>query len=204
VDGLRARKKERTRQALSDAATAMFAERGFDAVTLAEIAAAADVAVGTVFNYFRTKEELFFDRADALTDDLLHTVCGRPPGTGVVAAFRTWHQRELALLLDPRGAEATLRYFRTVAASPALQDAERRLFQRLEWALTEALREGPADPAPQFLAAVLLALHRSVVDVVRGHNLEGQAPAETRARAFDASAMAFELLSDAAHAWGGS
>jgi AcrR family transcriptional regulator len=204
VDGLRARKKERTRRALSDAATAMFAERGFDAVTLAEIAAAADVSIGTVFNYFRTKEELFFDRADALTDDLLRTVCGRPPGTGVVAAFRSWHQRELALLLDPRGAGATLRYFRTVAASPALQAAERRLFQRLERALTEALREGPADSAPQFLAAVLLALHRSVIDVIRGHNLEEHPPAETRAGALDASATAFELLSDAAHAWGGS
>ena len=61
--GRRERKKQLTRQAISDVATALFLERGFDDVTVAQIAAAADVAVQTVFNHFRTKEDLFFDDA---------------------------------------------------------------------------------------------------------------------------------------------
>src|SRR6266496_5631258 len=61
MEGRRERKKQQTRQAISDVATALFMERGFDAVTVAEVARAADVAVQTVFNHFPTKEDLFFD-----------------------------------------------------------------------------------------------------------------------------------------------
>src|SRR4051794_10762590 len=59
--GRRERKKQQTRQAISDVATTLFLERGFDAVTVAEVARAADVAVQTVFNHFPAKEDLFFD-----------------------------------------------------------------------------------------------------------------------------------------------
>ena len=57
----RARKKAQTRALIRDTARRLFAERGFEAVTTADVAAAADVAVQTVFNHFSSKEELFFD-----------------------------------------------------------------------------------------------------------------------------------------------
>jgi AcrR family transcriptional regulator len=195
VTGLRDRKKQRTRQALSDAATRLFAERGFDAVTTAEIAAAADVSPGTVFNYFRTKEELFFDRADTLAADLVATVAQRPAGVGAVAAFRRWHDHEIAFLLDPRGAQAAGRFFRAIEASPALRAAEHRLYQRLEAALAGALGD-------ELLAALLVALHRVVVDVVRVATLEGVPAGERRERTTRASARAYAALSADAHAWG--
>lgn len=199
TDGLRSRKKQLTRQALSDAATTLFAERGFDAVTTAEIAAAAGVAVGTVFNYFRTKEDLFFDRADAIALDLVETVTTRPAGLGAVGAFRLWHDREIAFLLDPRGAAATLRFFRVIAASPALLAAEQRLHHRLESTLTEVLRTPGDDPMTDVLAALLLAAHRAVLTVVRTRTLAGVPAAERAARTTD---TAFAALTEDVHAWG--
>ena len=65
MNGLRERKKAETRQAISDVATRLFEARGFEAVTVAEIAAAANVSAKTVFNYFPAKEDLFFDAKDA-------------------------------------------------------------------------------------------------------------------------------------------
>src|SRR4051794_37232709 len=62
--GLRAFKKARTRLAISDVATRLFVEHGFEHVTVAQIAEAAEVSTKTVFNYFTSKEELFFDRAE--------------------------------------------------------------------------------------------------------------------------------------------
>src|SRR3954469_25579191 len=86
--GLREANKARTRLAISNTATRLFIERGFENVTVAEIAEAAQVSVKTVFNYFSTKEDLFFDRADAIRDAILDAVALRPPGTPMVEALR--------------------------------------------------------------------------------------------------------------------
>ena len=74
MNGLRERKKAETRQAISDVATRLFEARGFEAVTVAEIAAAANVSAKTVFNYFPAKEDLFFDAEDAVRDALVAAV----------------------------------------------------------------------------------------------------------------------------------
>src|SRR4051794_25928840 len=86
--GLRATKKARTREAISDAATELFMQRGFEAVTVAEIAEVADVSVKTVFNYFATKEDLYFDRADELIDNLVRAITEREPGRSIAASLR--------------------------------------------------------------------------------------------------------------------
>jgi AcrR family transcriptional regulator len=95
VPGLREWKKARTRQAISDIATGLFIAHGFEQVTVAQIAAAAAVSVKTVFNYFSSKEELFFDRADDVIGALADAVLERPPGTTALAALH-------AMLADRR------------------------------------------------------------------------------------------------------
>ena len=87
VEGLRERKKRLMRQQLSDTATRMFLERGFDAVRVAEIAEACGVSEKTVFNYFPTKESLLLDRLDVTVASLRAGLAdpGSPP---VEAALR--------------------------------------------------------------------------------------------------------------------
>ena len=84
--GRRERKKALTRQAISDIATEMFMERGFEAVTVAEIAEAADVSVKTVFNHFGSKEELFLDREAEIFAAITGAIAHRPEGRSVTEA----------------------------------------------------------------------------------------------------------------------
>ena len=86
AEGLRERKKRQTRQHISDMATGLFLERGFDAVTIAEIADAADVSVNTVYNYFPAKEDLFLDRSKGIVERLSRFVRGRDIGESAADA----------------------------------------------------------------------------------------------------------------------
>src|SRR6266496_5136190 len=86
--GLRERKKQQTRESIAETARRLFAERGFDDVTVAEVARAAAVSEGTVFNYFPTKEELFYSGMEVFEAKLVEAVRERPPGESVLAAFR--------------------------------------------------------------------------------------------------------------------
>src|SRR5579862_5532518 len=93
TEGLRYRKKRETRQRISDIATALFIERGFDEVTVADIAEVAGVSKVTVFNYFPRKEQLFFDRGDEAMALLRGALRSRRPGESIPDAVR-------GLLLD--------------------------------------------------------------------------------------------------------
>jgi len=86
--GLRERKKQQTRRLLADTALALFAERGFERVRVAEIAHRAEVAEATVYNYFGTKEDLVYEGMSAFEEALVAAVRDRPPGRTVLAAFR--------------------------------------------------------------------------------------------------------------------
>src|SRR5919197_1285056 len=86
--GLREQKKEQTRQLIADTAWRLFADRGFDQVTVAEVAREAMVAPATVFNYFPSKEDLFFFRLEAYGRRLVDAVAGRREGEPALAAFR--------------------------------------------------------------------------------------------------------------------
>ncbi|MGH3393551.1 MAG: TetR/AcrR family transcriptional regulator, partial [Streptosporangiaceae bacterium] len=94
--GLRERKKRETRQAISDIATALFVEHGFDAVTIAQVAQAAGVAKMTVTNYFPRKEDLVFGRAEGIVSSLADAVTGRAPGESLLAAIRRQHASAVA------------------------------------------------------------------------------------------------------------
>src|SRR3954452_13637374 len=85
--GLRERKKQRTRQLIAETARALFVERGFDRVRVAEVARAAEVSEQTVFNYFATKEDLVFWRLGAFEAQLLSAIRERAPGEPALTAF---------------------------------------------------------------------------------------------------------------------
>src|SRR5947207_12129331 len=86
--GLRERKKQQTRQLIFDAAQRLFRAKGFERVSVAEIARAAEVSEVTVFNYFPTKEDLFYGGMQFFEEDLLEAVRSRPRGESAIKAFR--------------------------------------------------------------------------------------------------------------------
>jgi AcrR family transcriptional regulator len=127
--GLRASNKARTRLSISDTATRMFIEHGFEHVTVAQIAEAAQVSVKTVFNYFPSKEDLFFDRAREVRASLLAAVRERPQGTAALEALRAvladrcvpFDPAGWRALREPSRYEAFRSFIGAEYASPALQ-----------------------------------------------------------------------------------
>ncbi|WP_030614178.1 TetR/AcrR family transcriptional regulator [Streptomyces achromogenes] len=159
---LRERKKRETRQRISDIATDLIGKRGFDAVTVAEIARAAGVSPMTVFNYFPRKEDLFLDRIPEAAGLFASAVRERAPGESPFAALR-----RLALRLleerHPLGGvgETFADFWRIVADSPALRARAREGVEEVEAALTDAFGEaGVADP--ELSAALAMAAYRTV------------------------------------------
>src|ERR1700744_6360431 len=96
--GLRERKKARTRALVAETAMGLFAARGFDAVTVAEVAEAAEVSVTTVFNYFPTKGDLFYARQEEVIEHLSRVVRPRRAGKSFAAAAR----RDMLALIEAR------------------------------------------------------------------------------------------------------
>jgi AcrR family transcriptional regulator len=155
-----------TRARISQIATGLFLERGFDAVTVAEVAKAAGVSSVTVFNHFPRKEDLLLD-TEAEAADLLRTVVReRAPGVDVVAALREMAFR----LVDERHSlsgvkdEGTTVFYRTVAASPALLARAREIASELQHTLVDELArdENFAGDGP-LLAAFFLAGYSTVL-----------------------------------------
>src|SRR4051794_40667235 len=120
--GLRERKKQRTRQLIADTARQLFADRGFEAVPVAEIAAAAEVSEATVFNYFPTKEDLVYGRLEAFEEELLSSIRDRAPGESVVSAFGRFVLAPRGLLAAPDAeqVEQLAAITRMITESPAL------------------------------------------------------------------------------------
>jgi AcrR family transcriptional regulator len=126
-EGLRERKKRATREAIAEAAMDLFTERGFDAVTVAEVAEAADVSEKTVFNYFPTKEDLVFQSGASWRQDLIEAVRSRPRGVSIVQPFRDFTMEHLDGV-ERRPVAATTAVPRLIMGSKSLRD---RLF--LAW-----------------------------------------------------------------------
>jgi AcrR family transcriptional regulator len=188
--GLRERKKQRTRQLIADTARRLFAERGFEAVTVTEIAREAEVAPATVFNYFPTKEDLFYSRLEAFEEELLGAVRARPAGQGVLAAFAAFllgQEGVLAMHVPGGDEEATERVrtiTRVITTSPALLARERQVFDEYARALAALLAEEtgaePGDALCHVVANALLGLHRALIGHVRELALAGEPAARIR------------------------
>jgi AcrR family transcriptional regulator len=144
----RARKKALTREQIRRAAQQLFSEHGFDSVTIADVAATADVAVQTVFNHFPTKEELFFDGRTPWVHEPAEAVLSRGPGQAPLAALREWTVAWITEAAARDADEERRAYLSTMAASPALRTFELSLSQRGERRLAAALAEvWSSDPA---------------------------------------------------------
>jgi AcrR family transcriptional regulator len=206
--GLRERKKRQTREVIAETARRLFSERGFDRVTVAEIARAADVAEKTVFNYFPTKEDLVYWRMESFEDELLETIRARGPGESVVAAFGRFvsEPRGLIAARDPESRERLEAITRMITESPALRAREEQIYARYTASLAGliALEAGTADDdiAPWVAANAMMGVHRALVDYTRRRIVAGdrgpRVARDVRVQAKQALALLEEGLGDLA------
>ncbi len=155
--GRRERKKAATRKAISDVATEMFVARGFDNVSIREIADAADVSPTTVFAHFPQKEALVFDEEEDQRARLIAAIHDRPAGTSIAQALHDYLLADYAETLEFAGehpAEVIRMFMDLVHRTPALVDYEARMWSRQEGALAGAIAAelGQTEPADEVRA----------------------------------------------------
>jgi AcrR family transcriptional regulator len=196
--GLRERKKRQTRQLIFEAASRLFAARGFDVVTVAEVARAADVSEMTVFNYFPTKEDLVFAGMEFFEERLLDAVRGRAAGVSALAAFGRLVVDGCSRLAAEENAEVIANAAALIGASPALQVREREIVGRYTQRLAELLAAEtgarPDDVEPQGVASALMGAHRALVAYVRSSALAGRRGPRLAADARSHARRAFARL----------
>jgi AcrR family transcriptional regulator len=169
--GLRARKKQQTRQAIIDAAMRIYREKGFDGVTIAEIARRADVAPRTFFGYFETKEDVFLGRGDQRLERLVQAIRERDRREPILSAVRP-------ILLEnrepPRERKpASMPDLAELLSHPAIAARLRERWNQWEDLLAEAIAQDigarPGDPEPRVVAAALTAAIRVAAAAAQQH-----------------------------------
>jgi AcrR family transcriptional regulator len=167
--GLRERKKRQTRDTIARVALELFAERGYEETTLAEIADAADISPRTIFAYFDSKEEILFCDAPAQVDQLRHALAQRPEDSTTIDALR-----ELLSTVGPPDELAMLRK-EIIRASPALNLKLRARVAELEPVLAESfakdLGSDPQDIRAVLIAASATAAFKTVHDRLEAENI---------------------------------
>ncbi|WP_136036196.1 TetR/AcrR family transcriptional regulator [Microbacterium sp. K35] len=146
--GRRERKKAATRKNISDVATRMFLERGFDNVSIREVADAADVSPTTVFAHFPQKEALVFDEDDEQRDRLVAAVRDRRTGVTINRAIHDFYAAEIGANLDEHGDDVARTFLRFLNETPALRDYAAKMWLRHEDALAGAIAEQLGLTAP--------------------------------------------------------
>ncbi|MFW3173058.1 TetR/AcrR family transcriptional regulator [Geodermatophilus sp. CPCC 206100] len=188
--GLRERRRQQTRAAIVDAAAELFAERGFDAVSVVEIAQRAGVVEKTVFNHFPVKEGLVFEADPPMRAALLDAVRSRPAGESVTAAAGTFVVRAMSGLGAPEAAAGVAEMARVIRGSRTLQVREREIIGELTVALAELIAEEtraePGELSPWLAAHSVLGLYAALLELARDRVLAGvpgpELSAELRAR----------------------
>lgn len=159
----RTRKRLATRQNISNIATRLFFERGFDQVTVDEIAAAADVGRMTVFNHFPRKEDMLFDRDEEAREMLRDALRQRDAGVAPIEAYRLLCHRLVAERSPAVDFSARSEGFiKTIEGSETLKARVRairdEIAQLVAVALSECVGREPTDPDAQLAAGLLLAI----------------------------------------------
>jgi AcrR family transcriptional regulator len=192
--GLRERKKQRTRETIAQTARRLFDERGFDAVTVDEIARDSEVSRKTVFNYFPTKEDLVFSGLELFEERLLEAIRKRRPDESILTAFARFitDSRGLLAAEDPHAGERLRAVSRLIADSPALLAREQQIHAGYTDALAALIAEEtqarPDDVAPWVAANAMIGLHKALVGYVRRQVLAGERDRKLIARRLRAQA----------------
>ncbi|MEU7745696.1 TetR/AcrR family transcriptional regulator [Nonomuraea sp. NPDC049158] len=201
TEGLRERKKQQTRHRIRDVATTLFVERGFDHVTIAEVAAAAEVSVNTVYNYFPAKEDLVLPPEEASPQRLADIVRRRPAGQAAVPAVLEHLRQEV------RRRERTLglsdgfgRVFDMMRAAPTLTarlgDLGRQMTDELAALLAEESGAAPGDPLPRMVAWHIGVFHALVYAEIGERTTAGQSADTIAAAVLDLIDVYEDLLGD--------
>src|SRR5919198_2099989 len=180
--GIRETKKLQTRQEIAAKAMGLFARRGFDHVTVAEVAEAAGVSEKTVFNYFPTKEDLFWDEVPEREAAMVDAVRNRRPGESIPAALERLQAGSCDRLSSPGFAV----FARTIEESRALQAKELELMARYTDALASVIADelGVHELDARVAANVLVSVQWQHFRNARAHALAGRhgPPAARRLR----------------------
>ncbi|MFD7591008.1 TetR/AcrR family transcriptional regulator [Kitasatospora sp. NPDC059811] len=198
--GLRERKKERTRETIAATAIRLFLDRGFDQVSITEIAEAAEVSRRTLFAYFPTKEDLVLQRFADHESEAARTVRARPAGRPPLEALRAAMLDALArrdpntgLCDDPE----VMAFLRMIVATESLAARMIRYTVRGSDALAEALLEAGVDPLDARLVAAQVIVVQRELAVLNQECLADGASADDRyPEAVRAAERAFDLLRD--------
>ncbi|MDP4510231.1 TetR/AcrR family transcriptional regulator [Nonomuraea turcica] len=180
-EGLRERKKRQTRQRISEVAIGLFVERGFENVTIAEVASAAEVSVNTVYNYFESKEDLALPQEEASPQRLADIVRQRRPGESAAGAVLA-RLREEVRGRDRRvglsaGFGSVLEMMRAAPTlSARLEDLGRQMTDALTVVLAEETDASEYDPLPRAVAWHIGCLHALVMTEIGRRTAAGELP----------------------------
>jgi AcrR family transcriptional regulator len=197
--GLRERKKLRTRRTLSETAIALFLERGYDAVSVAEIAAAAEVSKRTLFAYFPTKDDLVLHRFADHEDETARAVRRRGPGESPLDALRA-QLRGALTRRDPISglcdAPEVVGFYRLVA-TPSLASAMLGYLARGETLLAAALHESAPHEDPltaRVAASQISAVRKALAQANQARIVAGRTADELAPAALAEAEHAFDML----------
>jgi AcrR family transcriptional regulator len=197
IEGLRERKKRAARESIAGTARRLFAERGFDAVTVAEVAAAAQVSEKTVFNYFPTKEDLAFAGREEGIAQFVTAIVERPAGTPVLDVFRGMTNTVLDVLVAGRN-EDLLAVARIIRGSRTLQERLTVGWESGATAITAVIAEtsgaDDGDLVPAVVARTLWFTHRSIFLAALNGLLAEEDPEQLAARLRVTADRAYDQL----------
>jgi AcrR family transcriptional regulator len=197
TEGLRERKKRQTRDAIGQAAMTLFSEHGFDAVTVADVARAADVSEKTVFNYFPAKEDLVFPDSEQRWAALLERIRNRPEGASLVEPFRV-ATMEFLDSVERGPVEPIIARPRLVMGSQALRDRLFIWWEQEAALLAPVIAEEAGDDAgelvPAVVARTLAWTHRTTFRAAFTRLIAGQSRRKVAADLRAQATRAYDLL----------
>ena len=214
--GRRQRKKDETRRAIAEAAMRLFLENSFDKVTIAQIAETADVSVNTVFNYFPTKEDLFFNSVAGGESELTWLRVTREPHETVIAFMRRLLDSGIEQCVKVPMGLAEIAYMAALRQvfeqSPALQvhaaQTARRATHEVEDAFAQALandsKAKAADLTPRLVASQVFAIYSTLFREAQRRRRAGEKPEKIQAILSAAAETALHLLENGIGDYGGT